>query len=180
MRVSPACHASLMPVIMMMSSSPHFGTQSGKCESTPHAARTRTIIDYPWRALAKGELAATTQAAALTARRAHCEQRAHCSPRSLLAALTARRAACMTAHGAHCSPGGMPYNSGWKPQSSGKKPHRHQNPCRYHHHDCHFKPLLAHHGLLASNGGGPKRLNTLPSHTTSSPKSTVPNASAFS
>ena len=102
MRVSPACHASLMPVIMMISSSPHLGTQSGKCESTPHAARTRTIIDYPWRALAKGELAATTQAAALTARRAHCEQRAHCSPRSLLAALTARRAACMTAHGAHC------------------------------------------------------------------------------
>ena len=65
--VTRACHASLMPVIMMMSSSPHFGTQSGKCESTSHAARTRTIIDYPWRALAKGELAATTQAAALTA-----------------------------------------------------------------------------------------------------------------
>ena len=59
-------------------------------ESTSHAARKRTIIDYP-------------KATYLP----HMPQQRK-PPRSLLAALTARRAACMTAHGAHCSPGGKP------------------------------------------------------------------------
>ena len=56
-------------------------------ESTSHAARKRAITDYP---------------------KATWKPQQRKPPRSLLAALTARRAACMTAHGAHCSPGGKP------------------------------------------------------------------------